>query len=433
MKPQWVLEYESLEVTSLLAPMVTSVTYTDHSHGKSDELELTVHDVDALWRTGWWPAKSDRLRMQIGYEGEALVPCGDFQVDDVTTEGPPDTVKIHALSAGHAAKLRTKQTRAFEGLTLEAVAEQIAAENGMTVVGSFESELVTAEPVERITQDDETTLAFLARLAEENGYEFNVRGDLLCFQLLSELEAQLPVFTFGLGDLKRYNFSSTVQHTYIACEVSFFDPRTGRPLTARVYEQNFRVRGDEEVEPPPVEVPPNIAYDPPGDNRDDDLVGEWQRFLQTQGTGPNGLYDYRIDNWYLDITAAGTAKFQEQNGVPVNGKEVGPETWRAAIALGFRGGAPQGPDPLGDVLYAEVRVESIEQAERKAAALLHRANRLAVSGSIEVVGNPLLLAGSKVGLQGLFRLDGGYKVEKSRHSLVKSGGYKTEANLVYVP
>lgn len=430
--PRWVLEYETLEVTSLLAPMVTQVTYTDHSHGKSDELELTVHDVDTLWRTGWWPAKGDRLSCSIGYDGQALVPCGDFQVDDVTASGPPDTVKIHALSAGHTAKMRTKQTRAFEALTLQGVVAQIAQEQGMTVVGSF-GDVAVAEPVERITQDDETTLAFLARLAEENGYEFNVRGDLLCFQLLTDLEAASPVFTFGKAELKRYDFSHTVQHTYIACQVDYFHPGQGRNISARVYEANFRVRGDEEVEAPPIEVPPDIAYDPPGDNRDNDLVGEWQVWLQTQGTGPNGLYDYRIDNWYLDITAAGTAKFQEMNGVPVNGKLVDAETWRAAIALGFRGGPPQGPEPLGDVLYKEVRVDSVEDAERKAAAYLHRANRLTASGSIKVVGQPLLLAGSKVALQGLYRLDGGYKVETSTHTLTKSGGYDTGAKLVYVP
>jgi len=36
------------------------------------------------------PSKGDTLRLYIGYEGEQLLNCGIFEIDEIEYETPPD-------------------------------------------------------------------------------------------------------------------------------------------------------------------------------------------------------------------------------------------------------------------------------------------------------------------------------------------------------
>lgn len=83
----------------------------------------------------------------------------------------------------------------------------------------------------------------------------------------------------------------------------------------------------------------------------------------------------------------------------------------------------------GDVLKRKVRVESPADAERKAQALLDKANGLKTTGSITIPGEPRLVAGANINLTGLGVLSGAYQVTKSTHSLQRGSGYSTSAEV----
>lgn len=416
-KPIWVLDYESTGVTSALAAMVTSVMYADHLHGESDEVELTVEDTEEFWRTGWFPSKGDRLVLSIGYEGEQLLPCGGFQVDEVELGGPPRGCTIRALSAGVSQAMRTKKSRSFVGKTLKEIVETIATELELELVGEPEA---TKAPQKHAQQKDETSLEFLKKLADETGHAFNVRDTQLVFWQLTDLEDQEPIAVIAPDELLPYRFTSSAQATYVACEERYFDPDTGELFFARVTVENMRDRGGE-LSAEDVQVPTETIRQ--GDTGD--LVREWQTWLQ-----PKGLYDYKIDGIFGPITHRGTKQFQRDAGIAVDGI-VGPETWRAAIAAGFRAGL-DGAEVIGDVLHIHERCESNAQAEVLAGAALHRANRLRAKGSIAVRGNPRVVSGVTVEVEGLQRLSGKYVVEKAVHRLT-SDKYTVETELTHVP
>lgn len=76
----------------------------------------------------------------------------------------------------------------------------------------------------RVTQKQESDLAFLKRLATSNGYDFTVRGTELVFYARSALEAQPPVLTVARGNVERFAFENRTRLVNKAAQVAYQDP-----------------------------------------------------------------------------------------------------------------------------------------------------------------------------------------------------------------
>lgn len=83
----------------------------------------------------------------------------------------------------------------------------------------------------------------------------------------------------------------------------------------------------------------------------------------------------------------------------------------------------------GDGLQIHLRAENKEQAEIKSKVALYRANSLQQSGSFDIQGNVLVLAGNNTELFGLGIFSGLYYVQTSTHSVTRDGGYSTSAEI----
>jgi phage protein D len=228
-RPAWRLTVEGRDVTREVSPMVLSVAYTDYAHGESDDVEIQFEDQGGRWRGPWRPTQGDAISLVIGYAGEKLLPCGQFEVDTVSAKGPPDTLTVKAFAAGPVPSLRTVRDQAYEKQTLAQIVRAVAARHGLRVVGK-----VQGTPIDRVTQKGERDFKFLARLAEEHGYTFSVRGDVLQFVLLDELEAEPAQLTFRRTQCREYELETTTRTVYRACEVSYHNVRTKQDLIATV-------------------------------------------------------------------------------------------------------------------------------------------------------------------------------------------------------
>lgn len=218
--PSFELDYERRNITVAVTPFLLSLTYTDNLDGdEADSIEVQLEDVDGRWTGDWYPGLTDRLRLRMGYQGAALLDCGQFEIDEIDIDGPPSTVRIRALSAAVSKPLRTENNRAFEKTTLAAIAREIAGRHGLTVTGS-----IAPVEIERVTQMKQDDLKFLQRLARDYGHAFSVRGDQLVFQQLEELRAAAPVATLKPGDLSRYTFRDKIKGTPKNTAVAYHDP-----------------------------------------------------------------------------------------------------------------------------------------------------------------------------------------------------------------
>ncbi|MGZ6243432.1 MAG: phage late control D family protein, partial [Candidatus Binataceae bacterium] len=185
--PNWVLSYSGINITADISRMVLSIKYVDELGGRSGELEIELEDRDRRWQGGWFPQQGDVVGLLIGYTGELLLQCGDFQIDDLEIEGPPDVFHLRCLPAWITPSLRTCNSLGYENQTLLQIATTIAGRHGMTVVGAPNQVDVSYL---RITQKQESDLEFLRRVAIEHDYDFTIRGAQLVFYSRTLLESQ---------------------------------------------------------------------------------------------------------------------------------------------------------------------------------------------------------------------------------------------------
>lgn len=194
--PQARIVYERKDISAELAPYLLSVSYTDNLSGESDELEISLEDTDGRWRGDWYPGKGDRLSAAIGYAGQELIPCGEFEIDEIELSFPPDVVRIRALATGLTVPCRTRKSRGYENTTLAAVVREVCGRLNLTPAGE-----VADIPIDRVTQYQESDLAFLKRLAGEYGHTFKVCGARLIFQSRGAVLAAPASLTLSRADV----------------------------------------------------------------------------------------------------------------------------------------------------------------------------------------------------------------------------------------
>lgn len=319
-RPVFKIEMAKRDVTADISRYVERVTYTDHDHGKADEISINIVNVDLLWLRSWYPTKGDTVSVWIGYEGRAMLPCGTFQIDDIEATGPPDMLRIGGISAAVTGSLRERRSEAYENITLRQIAERVAERHSLEIIGD-----VAAIEVTRITQEEERDLEFLKRVAEDYGYAFKVTNTALVFVDMQELNQASAVATVTRRHVQRYRMRDKTTGLYKAAKVTYFDDNTGEVIEQQINASNI---------------------------------------------------------------------------------------------------------VSGDVLVINERAENAQQAEKKARAALERANRQELTGTLDLVGDPRLMAGVNIQLSGYGVLDRRYHIKSSTHVLDKSStGYTTSAEV----
>lgn len=203
--------------------MVRAITYTDYLSALSGSIHLEFEDDALRWQNSWFPTIGDPVSLMLGYCGAPMLDCGAFQVDDLSLTGPPDIFHLRCLSAYVTPAMRTRLSAAYESLTLLDIATIVAGRYGLTVVSAPGVEVIQFA---RVTQNRETDLDFLHRLAADYGYEFTVRGGMLVFYAMSTLEAMVPVATIERSNIDRIQCRSRSHGIYSAAEAAYFDPYT---------------------------------------------------------------------------------------------------------------------------------------------------------------------------------------------------------------
>jgi phage protein D len=227
-KPQFQVLYNSKDISKDISKSLISVSYSDAEEGETDEIQIELEDTDGLWRDAWYPQKKDSIELSIGYDG-VLMYCGKFVIDEVSLRGAPDTVTIRGLAAAINSPLRSKNSTAHEKQTLKQIAEKIAAKNGLTVSGEIGNIQIA-----RVTQNRETDLAFLARVAKDYGYLFSVRDKNLIFTSIYNLEKGQPVLDIDRTDLISYSVTDKSVKTFKAATVKYREPKTNKVVSATV-------------------------------------------------------------------------------------------------------------------------------------------------------------------------------------------------------
>ena len=107
---------------------------------------------------------------------DAVLDCGQFELDSIDAQGPPATVTIKATSLAFSNTVRqTLKSKSWENITLSEIAGQIARQNGMGVL--FESEFNPR--YSRVEQYQTSDIAFLQKLCHNAGCSLKATNNIL--------------------------------------------------------------------------------------------------------------------------------------------------------------------------------------------------------------------------------------------------------------
>ena len=241
--PQWVFSYLGVNITADVSAMVVAIRYVDRLGAASGELEVDLEDSQKRWQGPWYPTLGDTVSLQIGYSDGPLLDCGEFQIDELELDGPPDVMRLRCLAAYITHAMRTANTVAYENISLLEIAGQIAAKYGLTVVVAS-SESANDLLFARVTQRRQTDLEFLKRLALEHGFVFTVRPGQLIFYERTALESVTPVSTITRSDTVRFSFRNRTRRIYEGSQFSYFDPDSKALISQSVASEIVSPTGD---------------------------------------------------------------------------------------------------------------------------------------------------------------------------------------------
>lgn len=226
LKPAFKLLYNGKNITKDISDSYTQITYTDNEHGQADEITVDIENTSGKWLDAWYPSKGDTLEFSMGYEGQKLLPCGLFELDEPHFK--PAVISVKGISTTIKKALREKNTKGYQKTTLKRIAQAIAKKHGFTLVGTIEN-----VQIDRKNQLAQSDLTFLRKLAEAHGYVFKITGNKMVFYSISTLENAKSVLNLTPEDLKDYDFCDKAVQTYSACEVTYFDHKKNKLITVK--------------------------------------------------------------------------------------------------------------------------------------------------------------------------------------------------------
>jgi len=229
-QPYYRVYYNDKNITNDISRYLIELRYTDKITGESDELDITVDNVDGKWSDAWYPEKGANLRIDIGYDETNCIKSLSFKLDEIRLSFGPedgDIVTIKGMGAGVGNTLKTKKSYAHENKTLSEIVNTIAGKYGYTVVGP-----VGNITIGRVTQKREKDITFLQRLADEYGYIFNIKGTKLIFTPIKSLEEVPRVLTLDKTDCSSIEVTDKSFEVYNKATVKSHNPNTNKVVSS---------------------------------------------------------------------------------------------------------------------------------------------------------------------------------------------------------
>jgi len=171
------------------------------------------------------PRRGAALSFRFGQRQANMFESGQgFEIDEIEVDGPPDVVRLRALGNIPSSRIHDQVSYAWEGVTLEQIARSIAAKHGLAV-----STDTGGIALRRMTQHDESDLAFLKRLARDYGLVCSLKGDklgtpaVLLLLRAEALEQRPPVFELDRKAVTRFRFRDKIRPGSRGSYTRYFD------------------------------------------------------------------------------------------------------------------------------------------------------------------------------------------------------------------
>lgn len=222
MRPIFKILADGTDVTSKINDRLLSLTLHDEDGINSDTAEIYLDNRDKVIAI---PPKGAELHVYIGYADSGLVDKGLFTVDETNLAGPPHTLTIRAKAADMRKKMKEPRSASYDGITIGALVEEIAARHGLTPkVGSDLADVSLGH----VDQTDESDLHLLTRLAQQYGAVAKPANECLVFVTKGEAKSAsgkgLTAVTVDLSvDGGTYSYTAADRKNYGSATARWHD------------------------------------------------------------------------------------------------------------------------------------------------------------------------------------------------------------------
>ncbi len=250
------ITYEGKNITTPINEYLESFSYMDVASGKSDNISISMHDMDKQWIDAWMPNKGDRMSGSIvlyNWEDdntEERLYCGEFELDEMSFSGRPLSCKLGAVSIPRDEPFNTQsRTKTWENITIQQIANEIAGRAGIDLY--YEADDIIIEILE---QNEETDCKFLYSVCEDYGLAMKVYASKIIIFDEEIYENRPSVRTIHETEMSKWEYKSTMAGTYTGANVRYTDPNDEEEYTiiigggSRILEINENTDSIEDAE-----------------------------------------------------------------------------------------------------------------------------------------------------------------------------------------
>lgn len=232
--PGFSLTESGTDVTSKLAPYLSTLTLTDNAGTESDRLVLTL--VSDTLPT---PLEGAVLRLGLGF-GSSMVDKGQFIVDEVSVSGPPRVISITASASPMDSRkqgglLQSQKTRSWDAQTIGSMVSDMAGAHGLV---ARVSDSLSSISIEHLDQVNESDMSVLTRLAQRFGAVAKPAGGFLMFVKEGEGKSasgrglmQVDLMPYQVST---YQFRFASRGKIGSVVASYTDSETGKPTSLQM-------------------------------------------------------------------------------------------------------------------------------------------------------------------------------------------------------
>lgn len=246
------LEYKGEDISKDISPFLLDFSYSD-TDSLTEDISLKLHNRERLWFKDWFPRRGDEVKPVIVITDEygkvEKVPCGEFEVDEVSANGPPNIVTIKGVSSLVSGEFKdTKRNQSWEKMKFKSIVNEIVGRNGFSVVFNIldDKEYVS------LKQSNKSDIEFLLQICDELNFGLKVEDKKVIItqeEFFEKKEPDFEIFFESLEDEKKgeprnkkfkllsYDLSQSALTSYTACENMYKDPKTGKVYQSRVENQ----------------------------------------------------------------------------------------------------------------------------------------------------------------------------------------------------
>ncbi|MCF0157987.1 MAG: transcriptional regulator [Veillonella sp.] len=233
---------EQKDITDAVDKFLISATYTDNMSGTVDDLSISLEDRGNLWINDWYPSHGSFIDITMNSlnwntlsDGQVALHVGKFQLDEIESSSPPNTVTLKAVALeGNSSLRETKVNKTWDKTSVKAIATDIAIRNNMTLYWDCD----TDPSIDHSEQSSESDLAYLQKVCKDVGFAVKASVDQLFvldvykydnqkeqiiirrpggqYKALTEEEAKTMLV---VPSLISYKLNSKTRNIYRACHV----------------------------------------------------------------------------------------------------------------------------------------------------------------------------------------------------------------------